>query len=304
MARSPEQSLHSAIGARRRGNWLLATQHLRSAIERDPLFLQAYYELVDVYLHLKQYDAASGWIRKALAVSPDDHRGNFILANIHLVQNRPQMAVPIYRRLLREAVYPEDISDLCFNLALSCHLQGHSRMAQRYLKRIFHDDPGNLEAYELLGKIRFEQQDLQGAKEAFQSLLEIESGYLYAHHMMGVIYSRERRWEAAIREWETVLRLAPDTKAAFRELGKALGRIDQGDRSVSQLTRALSENPHNLQARIDLGALFMGRFQFEDAIAQWEWVKRHDPKNKVIQKFLSQVRLYRKRLLPGKKQER
>ncbi|MDC4227375.1 MAG: tetratricopeptide repeat protein [Candidatus Manganitrophus sp.] len=90
----------------------------------------------------------------------------------------------------------------------------------------------------------------------------------------------------------------------MRELGWAFNMIGQEEEAVSFLRKALEVNPQNIQARIDLGAVFMGQMQFKEAIAEWEWVRQYDPNNKLIHKFLSQARLYEKKMKQEKKGER
>lgn len=304
MKKESERFINKAALALDRGNWLLAVQFLRKVLAADPRHLPAYHELADIYLHLGHFEAAFEVVQRAVEHYPADYQSSFILANIFLVQNKPDDALCIYRRLGKARLPEQEVADLFFNMALAYHAKNQMALALRCLGQAIDEDNEYVEAYELTGKILFERKDRKGAKQAFERVLELEPKNLNAHHMLGIIHSKESKWEEAIKEWEMVLSFAPETDEAMRELGWAFNMIGQEEKAVHYLRKALDINPQNIQARIDLGAVFMGKMQFKEAIAEWECVREYDPHNKLIRKFLSQARLYEKRARQEKRGKR
>ena len=160
-------------------------------------------------------------------------------------------------------------------------------LALEYMELAIEDDPSYFECLEVIGKLQLDAGRLPEAKKALLELLEADPGNIGAHHTLGVVYSKEQNWGQAIEEWETVLKLAPDTDDTLRELGWAFNMSGDYENAVTSLKKAIEMNPENLQARIDLGAVFMSNLKFEEAIDEWEKAKKDDPANPLIKKFLS-----------------
>lgn len=284
-----ERFVYKAMAALDQGNWLKAVQFLRTAQGADPKYLVPYHELGDIFIRIGNLDAALAAICDAVRIDPDDYQTNFILANIYLIQSRPDDALKIYSKL--EKVFQESSPDLLFNMALAAHAQDAPEKTLAYLARVSASDPAYTEAQELEAKVRFEMGDLATAERLLRGILEAEPDHIPARHLLGMTFAKQSRWQAAIHEWEEVLVLVPDNEETLREMAWALNMAGDNGRAVSILQKILEMNPNNLQARIDLGAVFMSRSMTEEAIAQWEEAKRADPNNPTVKKFLSEARL-------------
>ena len=289
MRKQSDRFIHKALAALDEGNWLKAVQFLRTAQDHDPGHLVPYHELADIYIHIGNLDAALAVIRDAAKIDPDDYQTNFILANIYLIQNKPDAALKLYTKI--ENVFQGSSPDLLFNMALAAHALNAPEEVLAYLKRVLAEDPSYTEAFELEAKVRFEKDDLDGAEKVLNTLLKMEPDHVLAHHLLGLVFAKCSRWEAAVREWEEALALTPDAEETMRELAWAYNMVGNDARAVSMLEKILEMNPANLQARIDLGAVFMSKSKTEEAIAQWEEARKADPNNPTVKKFLSEARL-------------
>src|SRR5581483_5004518 len=93
IGKESERFVNKAVMALDRGNWLLAVQFLKKVLSADPQHLTAYHELADIYLHLGHIDAACEVVHRAVQAHPNDYHSSFVLANIFLVQNKPDQAL-------------------------------------------------------------------------------------------------------------------------------------------------------------------------------------------------------------------
>lgn len=251
--KSWEKLFNSAMMTLERGNWLKAVQYLKRSCELYPHRVEAYYELADIYLQLEHIDAAYEVLQQALAIDPFNFGCNFLLANIHLARGNVRNALKIY--LYLEKMTDDPSPDLFFNIATAFECLGDRKKAIFYSNCATEEDPSFIEAYELEGRLLMENGDLKGAKRAFIEILSIEHYNINAHHMLGVIYSKENRLKEAIREWEGVLAIAPESDETLRELGCALNSLGDGEKAARLLNRALEINPENIQAKLDLKTL-------------------------------------------------
>lgn len=253
MNKSWEKLFNMAMITLEKGNWLKAVQYLKRSCELYPDQVEAHYELADIYLQLGHTDAALEIVQQALAIDPLNFSCNFLLGNIYLAQGNVRDALKVY--LYLEKMSDEPSAELLFNIATAFDCRGDKKKALNYATYATDDDPSFIEAYELAGRLLFEEGDSEGAKKAYREILSIEHDNINAHHMLGVIYAKENRWLDAIKEWEGVLAIAPEADETLRELGCAMNLLGDGENAVRLLHRALEINPENIQAKIDLGRL-------------------------------------------------
>ncbi|MBI5193546.1 MAG: tetratricopeptide repeat protein [Nitrospirae bacterium] len=239
------------------GNWLKAVQYLKRSCELYPDKIDAHYELADIYLQMGHIDAAHEVVKAALATDPIDFQCNFILGNIYLAQGKVRDALKVY--LYLEKMADEPIPDLLFNIAMAFDCKGDKRKALYYASFATDEDPSFIEAYELTGRLLLENGDLKGAHNAFMEILSLEPDNISAHHMLGVIYSKEKRWLEAIKEWEIVLSMVPDADETLRELGCAVNLLGDAEKAVKLLHKAIEINPENVHAKLDLRKLLHGK---------------------------------------------
>lgn len=239
------------------GNWLKAVQYLKRSCELYPDKIDAHYELADIYLQLGHVEAAFEVVQQALKIDPMDYHCNFILGNIYLAQGKIRDALKIYLYLEKMADDPSP--DLLLNIAMAFDCRGDKRKALYYASYAADEDPSFIEAYELTGRLLLENGDLEGAKKSFSEILSLEPDNIAAHHMLGVICSKESRWLDAIQEWEVVLEIDPESDETLRELGCAINLMGDGEKAVKLLHRALEINPENVQAKLDLRRLLHGK---------------------------------------------
>lgn len=248
-----ERLFNMAMMTLENGNWLKAVQYLRRSCDLYPDQIEAHYELADIYLQLGHIDASLEIVQKALAIDPLNVQCNFLLGNIYLAQGNFRDALKIY--LYLEKMSDEPSAEILLNIATAFNCRGDKKKALYYAMYATDEDPSFIEAYELTGRLLFENEDLTGAKKAYREILSLEHDNINARHMLGVIYSKENRWLDAIKEWEYVLTIAPEADETLRELGCALNLLGDGESAVQLLHRALEINPENIQAKIDLRIL-------------------------------------------------
>ncbi len=269
-------------------NWLKAYQYFLQAKALDPEFMPAYYEIADI-LHKKGFtERAISVLEEALVIKPDDQINFFVMANLYLSSGRPAPALKYYRKIYEKLENPP--SDLYFMMGLCHSLLGHYRKALGLVKKAINLDPYLLEAYDLYGRLCLETARYNDAESAYRYILQNDSDDANAHYMLGVVFARQNKWDEAIKEWEKVIEIAPDMDEAIRELGWAWNILGDVERSIHMLKKALELNPYNLQARIDLSAVLIGKRFFKEAMRELEIALELDPENDLIEELLNEIK--------------
>ena len=69
---------------------------------------------------------------------------------------------------------------------------------------------------------------------------------------LGNALLRDRQFDAAIRQFRTVVAVRPDDPEAHNNLGGALGQSGKLDAAVGCLTRAMETNPNHDKSRTNI----------------------------------------------------
>jgi tetratricopeptide (TPR) repeat protein len=133
------------------------------------------------------FDRAEWCLKEALRLDPGIPRLRARLGSVMAATSRPQRALQLYLRDLR-------------------------------------DDPGNLDTLLDFGELLMDMQRYPDASEKFKRVLEVEPANVDAHYQLGRIAMLTRRYEQAHLEFELVCKLDPGYPRIRLDLARALLR--------------------------------------------------------------------------------
>ena len=81
--------------------------------------------------------------------------------------------------------------------------------------------------------------------EQFKQLIEMDQNDAVLHYGLGVEYLRQETIPAAVEEFRRTLELKPDYSAAYRDLGRALEKLDQNREAVEAYRRGVGVAKQN-----------------------------------------------------------
>jgi protein O-mannosyl-transferase len=231
-----------------------ALEHLRAAVQIDPLYIDAWGNLGAALQQLGRYSEAIEPDRRALQLKPDldwvrynlstvllglgrtDEAATEIkntptvggaiphrvaLAEAFIEQQRFEPAIEEYQQAFRAGLVSSDASN---RLGYALLQMGRAAEAEVYLRRAITEDPQNSAAYSNLGNALQNAGRLNEALEAYRSALTTSAGHVPAetHNDFGVALARTGRLDEAIVQFQEAIRLKPDYTAAKVNLLKAL----------------------------------------------------------------------------------
>jgi serine/threonine protein kinase/Tfp pilus assembly protein PilF len=143
---------------------------------------------------------------------------------------------------------------------------GKCKDAMTRFRAVQEKQPGNLDA--ILGLARASQdcEQLPEAESFFKSAVTHWPIYWGSHNELGAYYFDQARYEEALREWELVIQLNPDSAGGFINVGNALiklGRYAQAESYFHQSVNKLTTNKEtNENAYIGWGTAqyYLGRY--------------------------------------------
>lgn len=148
-----------------------ARKEWQTALELDPQYVDAHYNLAKSYQDEKQFDLAEAEFRAILQVDPDDSDAHLGLASIADERDDWENSIREYREVLR--LEPDD-DETRRNLVWDLIQHGDLADAQTELGKISQDSPkDDAPLWVLLGEAFEKQGDNYHAIEAYKEVLEI-----------------------------------------------------------------------------------------------------------------------------------
>jgi tetratricopeptide (TPR) repeat protein len=116
--------------------------------------------------------------------------------------------------------------------------------------------PGNLETFKRLGVLQQTEQKFAASIESFKQVLEHNAQYPEANFFLGVSYFGENDFNRAIHSFERELTTPKPHPRCRYYLALALQAVGRIDETISQLNRAVAENPKDADALYQLARIY------------------------------------------------
>ncbi len=192
------------------------------------------------------------------------------MARTMLDMGRHQEAMAILTEARREAGGELELDVLQARATLALGMAGE---AAALLEPRLDRPPKHAEFYRVLGLIRFDQDRLDEAEEAFRRALEIEPDAFASHNNLGFLLLVRDRPDDAIRYLRRALQLHPDDRRARTNLGFALAALLR-DEEALEVFRAAHSEP---VALANLGLACERRGTPEDALTWYQRALELEP---------------------------
>ncbi len=138
-------------------------------------------------------------------------------------------------------------------------------------------NPASPEAHHLLGLVRAQAGDLDGALAEEREAVRLEPSYVDARVNLGTTLAMQGRREEARAELEQALRVAPDHPEALNNLGLLLAAEGRLDDAIVQYRAALRAEPAFAEAHNNLGTALARRGDLAAAVQEFESALRLAP---------------------------
>ena len=115
--------------------------------------------------------------------------------------------------------------------------------ALTYVKEIVSIDPSDFIAWEKLGSLHFERNEISDAESAYRKSLELRVDYTLAWINVGKIRVFQKQYLAAIEIFKQAISTEPTSARAHQLLGEAYLQARQGTLGVEALNKAIKLDP-------------------------------------------------------------
>ena len=291
----------------KQGNYNGAIVHYKNALEKDPNFVPARFNLGLAYLETGKLDQAEREFQKVQLQNPHDGRVTFQLARIANFQNKPAVAVPLLTDYLKE--HPDDPAAL-EQLAFSATISGDPASAREHLEKVLSvepgrvsaklalihnfmtqgdrakaretvdallaEDPKNRPALHALAQLEAQERDPDGMLDVYSRISSIYPSDLFARYKEGSLLIEKGQGDAVKIAAEGMIKEFPDKAEGHRLLGLYLSREGRFGEAVTSLTKSLRIQP-DLETYYLLGLAYYYLGNLEMAVTQFQTVLDYSP---------------------------
>ena len=219
-----EANLHYDIGINylRQNKFQEAKTEFDYALKKNNKKPEIYYAAGLANSKLSDYDGAIRDFKKALKLNPDFSEARNGLASTFAFQKKFNDAIKEWKKVLKDSIYQYQ-ETIHFNMANAYFEIGDFESARENYNAVLRVYPDNLMSRFYLGKVYEKSGKYDLACEEYKKSTEIDKAFIPAHFSLGENYFRLGREKEAIKEFEMVIVLEPDSnlgKEAKRYLEK------------------------------------------------------------------------------------
>ncbi len=259
-------------------NFDKAKEYYQKVLTLDAGDMDAHIGLAAIYLAQGDNDRAGSAIAKIIELDNDSISGRYLKAELLLKNKKYDDAIIVLRKIVE--------------------LDKEQRLA---LKRIVHilisldkfDDAiatadeiitanaNDSDGYYLKGLAQLRKggkANLEEAKINFEMAVSKNSGHLWAHYFLGVVYYQQGSLERAITEFQMVKNISPKFAPVNLPLATLYLQKKLPDDAIEEAKKAIEHSPDNAMAHNVLGTAYMMKRELDKGLEELQKAMELDPK--------------------------
>ncbi len=243
----------------------MALAHVETAIQLYDQNPEFFCHRGVIYRILGQMEQAIKSYQQALNLDPHYLDAHFNLGNLWLLTNRDQQARDCYLQILERD--PAHAWAYC-QLGTIADRQGDLWQAENYYRQALHLEPDLAEAHFNLGNLLREQGTDQPTIAHYRAALELKPGYLSAQINLAQILEQQQNWQDAIDLYQQISTQTNTSKAEiWANLAHCYLALEHSDTAQHYLRQATQEDPRQPQYYLAWSQIRVEQGQWQEAIA-------------------------------------
>jgi tetratricopeptide (TPR) repeat protein/thiol-disulfide isomerase/thioredoxin len=221
------------------------------------------------YSQAGYFDQAIREFTLALETDPDYAEAHYNLGTLYLKQGKPDEA---RRHLLRTLELRPEYPDALNNLGLLAAQAGEDADAIRYFQEAIRQRPDYALALYNLGNVYRREQRFSEAKEALERAVALAPDDPEVNYGVGMLYAQLNDTDRALKYWQQALKLRPDYPQALNNLGVLLMRQGRTAEAQEEFQKAIQVAADFDQPYLNLAQLYMRKgekAQAREILRRW-----------------------------------
>jgi len=288
-----QKFLESGNRYRDKGKLREAAIQYANAVQVDPRFAEAHYQLGETYLKLKDYQRAYQELSRTVDLTPDNYPAHVELANLLIAVRDLKQAQP-HLDLLREK--QPDAPDTHLAWANFYAAQGSLGPALQEMQKAIAADPNRTDSYLSLALLQLRAKLPDQAELNFKKAAELGPKVMNAQLALGGFYQSRNRMPEAEQQFKHAIGVDPKDpapRAAYVRLLMAEGKKQDVEAFLRQTK---SDLPDNSEGYRMLGDFYFSNGELDKATSEYSILYGEHPKDVQVKKNYVQLLILKNRL--------
>jgi tetratricopeptide (TPR) repeat protein len=269
-----------------KGKYQEAAIEFTDAIQIDPGYTDAHFQLAESYLHLEQRDRAYQEFSRTVELRPEDDRARKELTNLLIQSRNFQEAQEQADVLLKKRPDDPGVHTLASSLLAA---QNKIPDAIVEMQKSIALAPGRWEPYLSIAILQLKTSDLYAAEANFKKVIELNPNAMQPRLLLGSFYQSQKRFDEAQKQFRDALALDPNSLAprkALAALYLAEGKKSEAEEVLEQAKRDL---PHNPDAFLALSDFYFTTGDLDKSVAEYHALLQERPNDLQIKEKYVQL---------------
>lgn len=218
------------------GNIDAAIEKFNKAINLEPMVMESYKNLGDLYLHIDKYEEAKNYYKKALLIEKNGEV-YFQFGNACFMNDEPHEGLEYYNMAL-SAGYDSD--EMLFFMGMAYEHMNDDKMALRYIQKAIIKNPSRPDYKVKKVSVLLRLGMISEAKMAVDELILNDPELYDGYHMKTVILMDEKAYDEAIACAKTAADKFPEDADLMFDYAKAnalAGALEEAKRIVRNASK-------------------------------------------------------------------
>lgn len=209
---------------REEGDYEKAVALYLEAIQRDPEHQDALYQLARLYKELKQWDNARFYLERLMEMSPSSR---YLQAYIDLLEVYLHLGLNDEATRLAKmmTMLPDGMPRVNYYRGMAFYTLKDYESAKVYFASQKNGNDKRIQSQLILGQIHYLDEEYQQAEEEFREVLEESPWSLEAHYNLAVLLEKSNRIQKAVEHFERARSIDPFLPGPSLHLIKLYGKI-------------------------------------------------------------------------------
>lgn len=248
------------------GDEVSAMEYFQKAGENDRIgevAHKAYSRLGVLYTERNLYDSAEDYLKKAVAVRPQNALNHYNLGIALLRQKKTREAV---EEFTRAEELGEDNADMLEGIGEAYFsMKNFDRSLDAY-NRVMKINTRNIRILSRVAEIHYEKGDLDKAYQMYSKITAIEpvtENARIAYLNMGNILDDTQRFDEAIAMYQKALSLSPKDDSTYYNLGLAFKHAGRPEKAIDAWKKGMDLNPEDPKHQLAIASFYYERNFFD-----------------------------------------
>ena len=249
------------VALMRQGKFEEALEHLSTAVNIAPELADGHEQYGLALAALGRLNEAEESLQTALRLDPNSKTAHSKLTRLQAMQGKDEESRKTRDRMFELNPHWQEIKD-----AMKLQEDGKLDEARQQAKKILREDPGNINALNLMGGICMAQDAPNDAEAFLRKAVGLAPDFAVGWSVLSASLKAQGNFEEAIEALEKALSLEPRNAEGHSSLGNLLTAWGKEERALASYETALAIKPDLASALLSKGHVLKTMGNLDDAI--------------------------------------